>query len=334
MRKLFLHVGSYKTGTTAIQTVLAKNRQALAKQGFKYPGREVNHHKFIFSCKPTEKDIPRQFRGINQGKLSQIASSFISELETDFKGIYNNQILSTEYLFVHDKTLIEKSVNYLKTFFSEIEVIVFIRNPIDYVTSFQQQAIKARSYIDLSTALQYDFKKVIETWKTFFPVKVLEYNRHVDSLEVFCNEIGIDKSNFQNENKRSNTSLNIEQMLLLEKIQNRLYQDYEDQFKNHLAVLHQIKYLGTHKPNLKDDVKKLIYKNHYEDLLWLKEHYGIDFVNEKYEMDSTAQLQTFKEDKVTVRDVFEVPDEQLVEKYEAHVIDALLKTLLKQSTAK
>lgn len=156
---------------------MARNTEVLAKQDFIYPGGDVNHHKFIFSCNPAGDDIPRQFRGFNKTKLNQIISTFIKELENDFSSNTENYIISTEYLFIHDETLVFRTVNYLKQFFSDIEVVVFVRNPIDYFASFQQQTIKARSYIDSPSSFRYDFKKVIETWKSFFPVKVSKYVR-------------------------------------------------------------------------------------------------------------------------------------------------------------
>lgn len=328
MNKLYLHIGSYKTGTTSIQNALAINRKILAKQGFMYPGRDVNHHKFIFSCHPSGDDIPRQFRGLNQMKLKQIISAFFKGLEKDFSCNYDNYIISTEYLFIYEKTLVAQTINYLKRFFSDIEVVVFVRNPADYYVSSQQQKIKARSYIDSPTSFRYDFKKVIETWKSFFPVQVLKHERGVDSLEVLCNAVGIDLSNFESAEKRINTSLTIEQMLLLEKIQSRLYRSNEDRFKNHLGVLHQIKRSGLHKPELKRDVQKLIDKNHHEDRLWLKEEFGIVFQEEEYNIDSPNNLPSFERDKATVRDVFKVPKEQTVEKFEVHIIDLLLKKLV------
>ena len=35
--RIILHIGVYKTGTTAVQSFLARNRSALAEQGVLYP---------------------------------------------------------------------------------------------------------------------------------------------------------------------------------------------------------------------------------------------------------------------------------------------------------
>lgn len=47
MKKLLLHTGLPKTGTTTIQQYLSDNREALHKQGLLYPSQEINHHKMI-----------------------------------------------------------------------------------------------------------------------------------------------------------------------------------------------------------------------------------------------------------------------------------------------
>jgi len=102
--------------------------------------------------------------------------------------------------------------------------------------------------------------------------------------------------------------------------------------KINLGVIHQIKCSRLHKPVLKSGVDSLIYQNHYKDLLWLKENYGINFLSEEYEEGSTEHLPSYEGDKESVRDVFRVPDEQMVEKFEAHVIDLLLKKLLQRAS--
>lgn len=40
--KLIIHIGGPKTGTTAIQTALAENRDVLRKNGILYSGAEIN----------------------------------------------------------------------------------------------------------------------------------------------------------------------------------------------------------------------------------------------------------------------------------------------------
>ena len=51
-KTLFLHIGHYKTGTTALQIFLERNAKLLAASGFEYPNfwtHNSKHSAFAFS---------------------------------------------------------------------------------------------------------------------------------------------------------------------------------------------------------------------------------------------------------------------------------------------
>lgn len=54
MRPAILHIGTEKTGTTALQAALAHNRARLADHGFVYPGAEMAHHSLVNALVPPE----------------------------------------------------------------------------------------------------------------------------------------------------------------------------------------------------------------------------------------------------------------------------------------
>lgn len=329
MKTLHLHIGSYKTGTTSIQRTFHKNRSELKNQDFIYPGNELNHHKIFFATKKPEDEWPRQFRGVDRSILKQSVDQFFSILEKDLETNYHNYIISSEYLFIDDGEAIEQVLQYLDNFFSKVIVYVFVRSPMDYYASAQQQMIKARSYISSPDKYHYSFKNIIETWNNFFEVRVIEYNRTRNSCQILCEEIGIDYEQLSQTEQRSNTSVTTEQMVLLEKVQRNLYQDSEDTFKPHLGILQNIQAPFTNKPILKKPVQHLIYHNHKEDLEWLKENWSVDFLQPELETAASLLLPEFSGDQVSVREVYEV-DEQSAERYEALIMDALLKNLVKQ----
>lgn len=56
MRNFILHVGPMKTSSTYIQNILSQNRDDLARQGWKYPGKRLNQQSDFYGlCGP---DIP------------------------------------------------------------------------------------------------------------------------------------------------------------------------------------------------------------------------------------------------------------------------------------
>lgn len=328
MKKLHLHIGSPKTGTTAIQQTFHQNRDVLNSLGFHYPGKQDNHHFSFLATKANNEDLPRQFNSYNDKTLDEIRHYYFKNIENDFRSRFSEQIISTEYLFISDKKYIQNYLNYLNGFFDVVKVYLSLRNPEQCFSSLQQQGIKARSFINDPKGWKLKFRKVIEGWEKFVDVEVSEYEKGVDSCKTLCEKMGIDYKRLNKPSKESNTTLSIEQMLQLEKIQHYLYQNHEDKFKNHLGVIYQINASFTHKPQLQDWVKSVIYNNHREDLIWLKKEYDINFLQDYNEADELLDVTRFENGKATVRDVYKVPSEETVEKYETLVVDALLTKLV------
>lgn len=333
MKRVHLHIGSYKTGTTSIQKTFHTNRNELAQQGFVYPGNTFNHHQFFFVTRSEEKDWPRQFKNFERPVLRSAIDSYFDILEKWLAADFNEQIISTEYLFIDNPHYIKNTVDYLKQFFSDIRIYVFVRNPVQYYRSFQQQKIKACSFITSPDCFYYNFRNVIETWNRFGKVEVIEYKPGRDSSEVFCEKMGLNFGELLTNSAENNSSLSVEQMLLLEKVQRNLYQNKEDRFKKHLEIIQNISPNSATKPKLRDDVKTLVQQNHKDDLEWLKKKYGIDFLNGYSDQTELPGVQKFKEGRAAIKDVYKISDNQLLERYEASVVDLLLKKILQNEQA-
>jgi hypothetical protein len=330
MSELYLHIGSPKTGSTSIQEIFAHNRNVLEKQGYIYPGNNPDHHFLYFASEAPRNKWPRHFKGMDPKRLEAYIHKYFSGLEKDFKK-KENVVMSTEYIFFDDERLVKKIFSYLEQFFSKIEVFVFIRGPVDYYKSYQQQLIKGQSYIQAPQSFQYKFKNVIEIWEPLCDhLEVLDFNKSKNSFKRLCEKLGISTEQLSNLDHRSKGSVSLEQMLMMEKIYKNLYSKYDDQLtgKLHVKTIAQINAPFTHQAKLKDWVKSTIYSNHQEDLHWLKEKSGIDFLSDYPAVDEFSDLPTFENGKATVRDIYKVEDEQSVEKYEALVVDSLLKKLV------
>ncbi len=329
MKTLHLHIGSPKTGTTSIQKTFDSNRNELVDQGFLYPGNTFNHHKFFFATRSEKKDWPRQFKKFDKQLLRSNIENYFDILEKSFSADFNHQIISTEHLFIDKSRGIQNIMEYLDPFFSEIRVYLFVRNPVEYYRSMQQQKIKACSYITSPDAFTYNFKKVIEAWSQFCPVEVIEYNSQVNSCEILCEKTGVDFRQLSDDGEKSNSSLSLEQMLLLEKIQRNLYQHFDDHFKDHLGIISKLIPETPTKPTLKEGVKRLIEKNHKEDLEWLQKKYNINFLSTKLNSgELSSKTPMFENCKAAIADVYKTEKPDLFEKYESSVINVLLKKLM------
>ena len=227
MSTLHLHIGSGKTGTTSIQGIFHSNRDQLKNQGFLYPGPNSNHHLLFFASNAPQKDWARTYKGLDQKKLEGVLNQYFSKLRQDLKADCD-QVISTEYLFVSNPKYVENVAKFLQDYFDKIIVYVFVREPVGFYRSHQQQILKARSYVSSPHHYKYDFKATIESWSEYFDVRLVKYEKGQNSCKTLCNLIGIDFKALHQKEKRSKKSVSLEQMVLLEKIQKHYYTHIDD----------------------------------------------------------------------------------------------------------
>ena len=111
---------------------------------------------------------------------------------------------------------IKNIVSFLKDYFDKIIVYVFVREPVAFYRSHQQQILKARSFITAPDKYKYDFKATIEAWSKYFEVKLIKYEKGQNSCKTLCELIGIDFDKLHQQEKRTKASVSVEQMALLE----------------------------------------------------------------------------------------------------------------------
>lgn len=122
MRKLFVHCGVHRTGTTLIQSYLAKNRDAFAKAGIIYPFDEESHQFLVGKIRRGELDPKALVELIGSIPASDGASILLSG--EDFCGI--------------------ESRDWLKALASSFEtrVIFYMRRQDLWMNSWYNQNIK------------------------------------------------------------------------------------------------------------------------------------------------------------------------------------------------
>ena len=124
-RKLILHVGPHKTGTTYIQKYLYLNRHILLKHGWDYPrpielNPNVDHYGHIKL-------------GFDESQILYYLSNSKSE----------NIIFSSENLYILDENKMHKLFEaIIDAEFEKIIIVIFVRNPIDRIYSNIKELIK------------------------------------------------------------------------------------------------------------------------------------------------------------------------------------------------
>jgi hypothetical protein len=237
MKRLVIHVGMEKTGSTTIQEVLRNNAKALRARGINYPA-DMHHHNFTLLplLHKDPFDMVMWKRRIKPEESKEVLSSLQLRWDRHFEshrdGIF---IISSELLF-QQTDLIEALHQMVHPYFDTIDLVCYIRHPNDYLSSVVQQQVKngVRSrgieeiFLDiLDTRLQYS--EVIQNWLRYFPKEHLIVRNFTRShfknhslIDDFFETIGRgDITDDQLQVDRLNESIGMNSVILLAELNKR-----------------------------------------------------------------------------------------------------------------
>lgn len=187
MARLTLHIGGRKTGTTAIQNTLWKNRGLLAKQGIVYS--EVTGH-------PNHEDFAAAFHGLldrpahrrlgitnesarethRAAVLERLADEIASRPDADF--IISSEQMLGEFLSAEG---VGSMANALRPLFDDILVLCWLRNPVDYLVSSYSTELKTgrrnHRFRAGDAGKEPSLRSVLEPWRQNFGNTEFRYYR-------------------------------------------------------------------------------------------------------------------------------------------------------------
>ena len=143
LKTVYLHIGASKTGTSALQYFLLKNRDLLYSKGVNYPEHSLGidqfssgNAKWIYDC-------------LKRNDISKIKR----QIEDTFNASHSVAILSSEYIYELGEEYIVK----LKEILTHIDtkIIIYLRRQDDWLMSAYQQQIK-----------MWSLKSPIDDWFT------------------------------------------------------------------------------------------------------------------------------------------------------------------------
>jgi hypothetical protein len=134
-KKLYIHIGMPKTGSSAIQAFLNLNYKWLLTKGMCYP---EGHTDFSQAFQTSCGNAPGLYNWILNNN-EQTFKKFLLNSQTD------KVILSSEMLFHVVKNKPQEFANYFKNY--DIKVICYIRKLDDLVESALKQLVKNHSYM-------------------------------------------------------------------------------------------------------------------------------------------------------------------------------------------
>jgi hypothetical protein len=186
-RKLVLHVGHDKTGSSMIQSVLALSADVMAKQGICYP----------------------EFATFDSARRGEISSGNLDSLQPDLKSNWKRAVAddpgATAVLFSNEGLFrrharVAADIRDIQSRGVAVESIVVIRDPLDHAVSLFGQGLKRHGFTKaLADALKnYAMPERVFDFITAFradgiAVKVANYSRHTCSLvPTFAEMLGVD----------------------------------------------------------------------------------------------------------------------------------------------
>jgi len=130
-RRLIIHAGTPKTGTTSLQNFLNTNRESLVLHGIWYP------HSDGKTKAPKHQWLMQSILEGDENKLSEHVIATCNHPDPNIHTI----ILSTEGIYNHWWDFNSKGKSMLATFleFFNVEIWIWFRNPEDFVSSFYRQ---------------------------------------------------------------------------------------------------------------------------------------------------------------------------------------------------
>jgi hypothetical protein len=151
VRRVKLHVGFHKTGTTSFQGTCFRNRELLNSRQVDYPifsnyaHNHLANHSIpiysLFSSEPENYHINKRF-GLNAQKVNE---GYHSELERALSSSFETMILSGEDISILRENELRGFKDFLAARCEQIEVIALIRAPYSFAVSSMQQQIKGGS---------------------------------------------------------------------------------------------------------------------------------------------------------------------------------------------
>lgn len=163
MAALYLHIGTPKTGTSAIQRFLPLNNELLQEQGFCYPdlgyrfpgiGKNRNAHFLVYrqSCKLKSEEETTQIRRLEDeqfceglDKIKELTETYPNVILSD-ENIWNGYWKRDNFWYVLKDELSKRGI--------DLKVIVYLRRQDLLIESYWSQQVKETSQVSFNEYLE------------------------------------------------------------------------------------------------------------------------------------------------------------------------------------
>ncbi|MEM0898848.1 MAG: hypothetical protein AAGI92_02730 [Pseudomonadota bacterium] len=211
-RRCVLHIGTEKTGTSAIQQFLNRNRDAFVKEGVLYPnlGGGGSQWELMAIAHPdpwNDNGLAGQLGIVNAEKAAHFEDKLREELDLQFRSAEDCDTLIVSSEHFHSRLQEQASIARLKMFLDqwveEYQIVVFFRRQDRVAISFNSTVVKSGAVnlaIRLPTKLgaiprYYRYDLIFSEWVSVFGKSAVEAHIYKegdrDLVMHFCNVAAI-----------------------------------------------------------------------------------------------------------------------------------------------
>lgn len=240
--KIWMHIGAAKTGTTSLQYWLMNNRHALEDRGLLFPKTPGKFNHIALAAYALEgskgmEELRITCRANKHPSIGAFRQKFASDLkeEVNEKGC-NQLVFSNEHCSARLKSIseIERLRNFLQHFCNDVQIILYIREPIEFLSSWYSTMIASGGSSDFpydpsdDLLNAVDWLKMFRMWASVFgdeAITVRRFDRsnlvEGDLVKDFCDILSLDPAGLENAG-RMNESMGLKSILFMKQLNKTL----------------------------------------------------------------------------------------------------------------
>ena len=293
-RKIILHIGFPKTGTTTIQNALYANREfLLAEEGILYPSLEPNMTtplRTIFRDS-SPQSFANRMAGITTEEETMRRKKYRDLLEAEISSReWDVLLLSAEGVCNMPEPEIAKLREWGEKYSSDWTILACVRHPLTYTRSVIPQVMRNGDTLRelYETPPLPNFRGRISKVISVFGqenVCVFDFETATNNddgiVGAFAQEAGVTASSrkfLDSQAVRKNESLSLEAVRILDSLNRKrpLFIGNVRAPRRSGRELYYISHIKGRKFDLPDSVKESVLSRSREDVLWLNETFGLD----------------------------------------------------------
>jgi hypothetical protein len=327
MRSLFVHIGSHKAGSTALQDSLLANRGSDTGFRFLHHPRLRTHSVLAAMYKPFEMlDHTIRLQMPDREAVALVRRNFWQRIPVLFPDA-ENAVLSSEYLSAVDADAVRRFRDDIEAMgYGRFRILLYVREAVSRFASGIQEAVKFRNDVPRMDPriLYFNFREQIETWESVFPgdVEVRAFERAqlsggcvvADAYGRISEFFGIDAHPAMAVD--SNRSMSTETLFCLYNLYRHLdtAQFSETQVRIQSGLHKQIETLvqdsvpAPSRITLRPEVARMVYARHRADYDWLSQHYGVRFPDPELLAKTADDVPLRLSDPPTLAEMVQPPD--------------------------